>query len=190
MFFKMAVSARSSVVGRFAARGGPLDDSEFDGLLRDCSKQVNSKKNADAENGWMGLFEWLGEAHNPGPIGSIEYRRRRRPKRFKVEVLFARILATALVGGWGYLVLSVWQIRDPQGLLAILAGTLVYLTISYHVHPKPDMSNIGWLGGLLDHPFRFSDDMNRMLIFFAVVLLPGRFVSETFVDCFRCFRRK
>lgn len=30
---------------------------------------------------------------------------------------------------------------------------------------EPDYNNIGWLGGLIDHPFRFSNDINRNLIF-------------------------
>ena len=48
------------------------------------------------------------------------------------------------------------------------------LFVAYFVNPKPDPSNVGWAGGLIDHPFRWSDDQNRMLLALNVVLLPGR----------------
>ena len=74
------------------------------------------------------------------------------------------------------------QVRTLEGT-AIAAGlTLLYLVIAYLVHPQPDTSNIGWLGGLMDHPFRYSDDINRFLIFLVIALWPGRFVSESLVD--------
>jgi len=49
-------------------------------------------------------------------------------------------------------------------------------------------AGVGWLGGLVDHPFRYSDDVNRILLFLLVILLPGRFLSETFVDLLRLIR--
>ncbi len=34
----------------------------------------------------------------------------------------------------------------------------------------------------MDDPFHYSDDVNRGLIFFSVVLWPARFISEALVD--------
>lgn len=46
-----------------------------------------------------------------------------------------------------------------------------------------------WLGGLIDHPFRYSDDINRLLIFLSLLLLPGRMVAMGLIDFARAFRR-
>lgn len=50
------------------------------------------------------------------------------------------------------------------------------------VHPYADTSNLGWLGGLVDDPFRWSDDWNRSMIFLKILLMPGRFVGRSFVN--------
>lgn len=47
---------------------------------------------------------------------------------------------------------------------------------------KPDYSNIGWFGGLIDNPFKISDDVNRMIVLFMVILIPGRLISTTVVS--------
>ena len=44
------------------------------------------------------------------------------------------------------------------------------------------MDNIGWLGGLMDHPFRYSDDINRGLLGLKLILMPGRLIAESVVD--------
>lgn len=130
----------------------------------------------------MSLFEWLGESYNPGPVGTVDMGGRGRPGRSRAGVLVCFALAAGVLGLWVYLVVGVWQVWNAAGLTAIGFGTLLYLFLGYTVHPKPDTSNIGWAGGLFDHPFRYSDDINRTLIFLTVALWPGRFVSESLVD--------
>ena len=57
------------------------------------------------------------------------------------------------------------------------------------LHPRADRSNLGLLGGLLDHPLSWTDDANRFLLALQVVLFPGRFVAESLVDGLRLLRR-
>lgn len=57
-----------------------------------------------------------------------------------------------------------------------------YLVAAYLLRPSPDYSNIGFLGGLIDHPFRYSDDINRFLMFLLAFLWPGRFVATAIMD--------
>jgi len=130
----------------------------------------------------MSLFEWLGEGYNPGPVGTVDVGGRRRGNRPRIGVLICFSLSALVLGAWTYVVLSVWEIQSLDALAGILLGTIIYLFLGYTVHPKPDTSNIGWAGGLFDHPFRYSDDINRFLIFLIVVLYPGRFISESLVD--------
>ena len=133
----------------------------------------------------MSLFEWLGESFDPGGIGGVEVRKRPRANRPRAAVLACFIVAGVFLALWAYTLWSLFEIRSFTGLAGATGLTLLYLLISYVVHPQPDTENIGWLGGLFDHPFRYSDDINRFLIFLVIVLWPGRFVSESMVDMWR-----
>ena len=130
----------------------------------------------------MGLWEWMGESLDPGSFGSVELggRNRQRTPWWVVLVCFG--LAVLLLGLWIYLVLGYWRFRDPLSLIFITLGTIAYLFLGYFCHPNPDTSNMGWMGGLFDNPFRFSDDMNRFWIFLILILYPGRFIAESMVD--------
>jgi hypothetical protein len=130
----------------------------------------------------MSPLEWLGESHNPGAVGTIDVGVRRRRERPRIGVLVCFVLAVLLLVLWIYVVLGVWQIRSAAGLAGIVLGTVCYLLVAYAVRPAPDASNIGWMGGLFDHPFQYSDDINRFLNFYTLLLLPGRFVSESLVE--------
>lgn len=132
----------------------------------------------------MDLFEWIGESVNPGSVGTVELGGEVTPSRASGgQVVLQLILAGALVGG------ALWVVFGPLGVarsshnLAVTAAVLFsYLGLAWLIRPKPDLSNMGWAGGLIDHPFRYSDDINRSLLFFKLVLMPGLFVSECLVD--------
>ncbi len=134
----------------------------------------------------MSLFEWLGESHNPGSQGSLSFEKpgRRRPTG---NVLARFVLAVTLVAAAGFFLVAISpSIVDHA---AVAAGIFAaYLVLSYFARPEPDTSNVGLLGGLIDHPFRYSDDINRFLWFLKVVLFPGRFIAEAIVDIFRLLR--
>ncbi len=133
----------------------------------------------------MSLFEWLGEAFDPGPVGSVDFGSRGRRNRKRMGVLVCFGVSAVLLVLWAWLVLGIMRVRSTAGLSGIGLGSVIYLVIAYWVHPQPDTSNIGWLGGLFDHPFRYSDDINRTMILLVIVLWPGRFVSESLVDFVR-----
>ena len=133
----------------------------------------------------MSLFEWLWEGANPGPIGGVEVGGQDRSDRSRAMVIVSFLIASAGLGGWVYLVLAVFEVRSAAGLAGIGIATLAYLVLGYFVHPKADMSNVGWAGGLMDNPFRYSDDLNRLLLTVMIVLLPGRFIAEAMVDMVR-----
>lgn len=130
----------------------------------------------------MSLLEWLGESIDPGEIGTVDVGNPGREPRTRGVVLACLAVSLLLLGGWGYVVIAVMEVTSPLGITGIIAGTILYLVAGFFIHPQPDTSNIGWLGGLIDHPFRYSDDVNRFLLFLMIFLWPGRFVSESLVD--------
>jgi hypothetical protein len=127
----------------------------------------------------MNLFEWLGESFNPGPVGGITATR---------EPLFDRSIKKGwaiffMIIGAGILGLFIWMILTSQNKLLYLGLLILYLLVCYFLTPKPDGSNIGWLGGLINNPFRISDNINRFLLIFYLFLLPGKlmvFAIQTF----------
>lgn len=122
--------------------------------------------------------EWVGESVDPGDRGSITIRYglpERRPGA--ATLTYGLVSAVALAVGLWFALNE--QTLVPTGVvLAIAAG---YLLIGYVVRPEPDRHNLGWGGGLFDNPFRWSDDLNRTMLWIMLVLWPGRFVAESLI---------
>jgi hypothetical protein len=130
----------------------------------------------------MSLFEWFGESHNPGPVGGVDFGRPETPPRSRTAVLVSATFAAAFLAV-PYVLFAVYGKDISLAAWAGIVGlTLVYLLAGYFIRPAPDYSNVGWLGGMMDHPFRYSDDINRSLLALLFVLWPGRFVAESSVD--------
>jgi len=136
----------------------------------------------------MSLFEWFGESFDPGPSGETHFGPRDRGRRSRANVLIRSGISLGLLGGLGYLMHQEMGIRDVAIYRNTAVGVFFYSFVAYFVHPEPDTSNMGMFGGLMDHPLRYSDDVNRFLLFFLVILLPGRFLSEALVDLLRLIR--
>jgi hypothetical protein len=134
----------------------------------------------------MSWSEWLGERFNPGEYGSVETgeRYRRYPSWTVMIVRF--VIAAALLGVAYYLVFEYLAVPTTNSITWAIGITAAYLLLGYYVHPRPDTSNMGWLGGLMDNPFRWSDDVNRCLLFLTLLLWPGRFVAESLHDLVVC----
>ena len=130
----------------------------------------------------MGILAWLGELIHPGPVGTVEFGKpQKKIRRRAVVLLRFGVALTLLILGFRYIVF------EPTNNLAsywlyIVAGLSVYLLLGYFVHPKANRTNVGWLWGFFDNPFRMSDDANRWLIGAELFLLPGRFVSSSIVE--------
>ena len=123
----------------------------------------------------MSLFEWIGERFNPGPVGTVkpENNNAWQPKHRAVVWM----LTLSGLGLFGFFVWAILQWdRQWLGLLSLA----VYLLLAWSLSPKPDHRNMGWFGGLVNNPFRFSDDINRVLLLFAVLLLPGKLILFAF----------
>ncbi|MEQ1565913.1 MAG: hypothetical protein ABMA64_09775 [Myxococcota bacterium] len=131
----------------------------------------------------MSLFEWLGESANPGSAGRLDVHGDGPIRTVWIGFAVLRFLFTVglfVAVGVGAAVAA----ADLRVGLAAAAGYLLYLFLGYFVRPKPDLSNLGLFGGLIDHPFRWSDDWNRSLLFWSVVLLPGYVLARPVAEVF------
>jgi len=53
----------------------------------------------------------------------------------------------------------------------------LYVIVSHLLMATPERTNMGWLGGLVDNPFRISDDFNRLIFLLQILLLPGKLIA-------------
>lgn len=136
----------------------------------------------------MGIIEWLGESYTPGPVGTVDGPLRQRVARTRGALILRSLGALMFLG----LVLAAVVESSGPPTLRTVATTAVLLTayslLGYFARPKPDMDNVGLAGGLVDHPFRYSDDLNRTLLFVEVLLFPGQLLAETALDLLRLVR--
>ncbi|UUO05234.1 hypothetical protein M4951_17850 [Blastopirellula sp. J2-11] len=116
--------------------------------------------------------------------GAIEVNTKYVPQRSIAVVTFKMIVSLAMLGGAGY-----WLFRQPYlpdslvSRLAIIAGVeLIYVGIAFFIVPRPNNNDVGYLGGLVNNPFRYSDNYNRSLRTWSILLGPGRFVSTSLLD--------
>ncbi len=125
------------------------------------------------------MFEFIGEFLNPGSIGTIDISKAER-ENINMPILLVRTGISLGVIGLCFIAF-VGGFSNIMSVLIFIGAMTGYCFIGFLVEPKPDYSNIGWLGGLMDHPFRISDDINRMMIFFMIVLWPGKMIARTFM---------
>jgi hypothetical protein len=133
----------------------------------------------------MSRFEWMGEQVDPGRVGGFDAEDLGRPRRvspfvacFKFAITFLAFIIVPLVALFSN------TVADPLVGIAAFGGLLVYVVLSTVFTPRPDLTNIGWAGGLIDNPFRYSDDWNRALLGLLILTGPGRFLGSGVVDMY------
>ncbi len=134
------------------------------------------------------MFEWWCERFNPGPVATVQYGRGSTSGLPGILIVLKFLILCGLAG-WGVVwvaleVLPGWFKGEhyPRAVAGWVAIIMAYLGLGYIVRPQVPMDNIGWFGGLMNHPFRISDDWNRFVLLIVVLLYPGRIVAESIVD--------
>ena len=114
----------------------------------------------------------MNENGDPAPVGDAGFGLQERWRAHPALVVACTFVSIAALIG------AVWLLL-PYGWGA-LAALAVYLLVAILVRPNPDLHDLGYMNGMVDNPFRISDDMNRALWIFKLALWPGRFVGESF----------
>lgn len=113
----------------------------------------------------MSLLEWIFEPSNPGPVGVIEVNKPEPedddepPKKWLIYI--SAVIGFFMAAAGLYWIVNNLLEEGAERSVIKLSFFALYLAISYFVRTAPDTTNVGWLGGLVDHPFRISDDYNR-----------------------------
>jgi amino acid transporter len=127
----------------------------------------------------MSLLEWFLESKNPGPVGKVKINSSEPddgepPRKWIIWVVV--VIGLVLTGMGLYWVFYNTRIQGAKPILIKLCCFALYVLISHSVTATPDHTNMGWLG-VIDNPFRISDDFNRWLLFIQIILLPGKLVA-------------
>ena len=123
----------------------------------------------------MSLFEYFGD-NNSDDIGTIEKAEHKKEISLTPSVITKGLIGITLFG------LIEWGINLSGYPFILNIPLLIYLIIAYNVNPKPRMDKLGMLGGLIDHPFKYTDDINRTMLFLKIVLFPGRIIGTPIVE--------
>jgi hypothetical protein len=132
----------------------------------------------------MSFIEWFLEPANPGPVGKLginspEPDDEKPPRKWLIWL--AVITGLLLLGIALYWVFQDLFDEEAKSILLKLGNLALYILVGHSVTAKPDYTNIGWLGGVIDNPFRISDDYNRWLVLIEVILLPGKLMAYSLV---------
>ncbi|MGZ3950463.1 MAG: hypothetical protein ACXVBZ_03665 [Flavisolibacter sp.] len=134
----------------------------------------------------MGLFEWLGDAFNPGPVGDVDA---------GGQPLFEKSIKKGwavffMIIGFGVFGFFVWLILKSNSIYPSILLFIFYLLLAYFLTPRPDTSNVGFAGGLVNDPFRISDDANRLAVFFYLFLLPGKLIVFAMQTAYHLLKKR
>lgn len=132
------------------------------------------------------MFSWYeiaGERADPKETGQVRlntfYETRKKP----LWLVVLKLLGLAAMVSVGFFLVLPYIPLPPWQSVAVTSGAmLVYVGIAFFIRPEPNGNNMGFLGGLLNDPMHYSDDINRALWSAHCVLGPGRFVAETLLD--------
>jgi hypothetical protein len=134
----------------------------------------------------MSLFELMGETRDPGPVGSAEGGPPSPGGGGPRAIVFRGILAISIVVG--VIAVIVTRLQGATDRIVVGLAVTIYGLLAYRITVRPRLDNVGWARGFIDHPFRWSDDVNRWLVFFGMLLAPGRFVTTSIRDLVRYSR--
>jgi len=77
---------------------------------------------------------------------------------------------------------------EPWMLITYWLCMATYLAAAYLINVSPDTSNLGLGGTILNNPFSYEDDHNRVMLKIALFLWPGKLVLWTLVRAYRVVR--
>lgn len=130
----------------------------------------------------MGILEIIGELIKPGKIGGINFNKKGLKNNQKLIIIrFIISLTTILL--FEYLILiKNDHYYDFRYMLKVNVFLIIYLIFSYKIKIKPNYGNLGWVPFLINNPFKFSDNINRLLVIINILMVPGKYISRNIRD--------
>jgi len=124
----------------------------------------------------MSIWEWIFEYKNPGPVGSIVGSDRDSDKLSLWLTIITGCLSLAALSvvSWHFVVADSFKYQFWDYILRPLS-LIIYLIVCANVSVRPAYNNMGYLG-FINNPFRYTDNINRWLVFIGIALVPGKLI--------------
>ncbi len=130
----------------------------------------------------MSLFEWFCERKNLGSTGTLVIGQRGLPSRSNGMITFRFVIAFSFIIYFYFSLYSSTSSITIERFIIPSILIICYCCLGFFIRPKPDTSNMGWAGGLINNPFKITDNWNRQLMVFKIILIPGSFIVESFIQ--------
>jgi len=132
----------------------------------------------------VGWYEIVGERTSPQKAGSVRLNTFYATRKKSPWLVAVKVLGMFVMFAVGYgLLLPIIPLPLWKSMVLSSGLMLVYVGIAFFVRPEPNGENMGFAGGIFNDPTQYSDNMNRALWKAHCMLGPGRFISETVLDC-------
>jgi hypothetical protein len=129
-------------------------------------------------------YEITGERTNPQKAGGVQINTFYETKKKPAWLVLCKLLGmTAMVAIGFYFLLPIIPLPLWQSIAAASGVILIYVGLAFFVRPEPNRDNMGWMGGFMNDPTQYSDNVNRALWNAHCLLGPGRFIAESILDC-------
>jgi hypothetical protein len=131
----------------------------------------------------VGWYEIVGERADPQEVGGVKLNTFYETRRKRPGMVLLKTLGLVLMIAAGFAVTVPWLPMAIWKSSTLVAGLmLMYVGLAFFVRPEPNMDNLGLLGGLINDPLHYSDNLNRALFQAHCLLGPGRFAAGTLLD--------
>jgi hypothetical protein len=131
----------------------------------------------------VGWYEIVGERADPQQVGGIRLNTFYETRKKSLWLISLKSLALVLMIAAGFAVTVPWIPMALWKSSTLVAGImLMYVGLAFFVRPEANENNLGLLGGLVNDPLHYSDNLNRALWQAHCLLGPGRFAAGTVLD--------
>jgi len=137
----------------------------------------------------MNIFEWLIERRKPNAVGKLSTDDLDEYTNSDISFFWQIIIIILGVCGIGFIIWLVFIENSIADSWQLLIGIVVYLFVARFITAKPNMRNLGLFGGLMNHPFRYTDNLNRMLFFIQTILMPGKIIIASIYILLKYLKR-
>ena len=126
-------------------------------------------------------MEWALEEYNPGARGTLDTEVKGPSQRPGPLRFFLFLISFTIIGAGIFAIFYFIRFSTVCAIFLVMLW-IGYFVLALFLRPKPNYENMGWAGGLIDNPFRYSDDINRSLFWANIYLYPGRILAFWMFD--------
>lgn len=131
------------------------------------------------------MLEYLGN-NDPDDVGFMELNTHDYKVRSKRSKVVRGVIATLMLFGLEIVMFKFFI----GGIIVSELVLAVYLSLGYLLKISPNTEKMGLFGTILDHPFKYTDDQNRTLLYLKLFFTPGRFITTSIADLLKLIIRK